>query len=558
MPPRTSSQLIQNEGRVQLAIQAFQKGQFRSLRAATKSYDIPYSTARDRIRGINSRRDVRPTSCKLTHNEEASLEQWIISMDERGLPLRIENVRQMANLLLRKRVENRATDQVTDLYRTDLQVGKCWVRNFVQRHDTLKSRFNRRYDYQRAKCEDPIIIRDWFRLVQNVRAKYGIADEDIYNFDEMGFQMGVISTARVVCGSEKAKPVCIQPGNREWVTVIECIRTDGWSLPPMVIFKGKQHLSTWYSEQLPPDWTIGVSENGWTNDTLGLSWLTDVFEKHTANRTKGRYRLLILDGHGSHNTPEFDLFCSEHSIITLCMPPHSSHLLQPLDVGCFASLKRSYGRQIELRIRTGLNHIDKPDFLQAYYETRKETLITSHIQSGFAATGLVPYNPDRVLEKLHVTLRTPTPPLVQSSSPWAPETPHNLRELERQTKTIKGYIRRRTQSPPSPTDLALNQLVKGCQMAMHSAILLTEENRHLRTENERQKKKKMKRKSYVATGGVLTVQEGVTRSQIVDITPIQEVTDQLTEPRIRAPSKCSMCKSLEHTARTCPTRTDSN
>jgi hypothetical protein len=242
------------------------------------------------------------------------------------------------------------------------------------------------------------------------------------------------------------------------------------------------------------------------------------------------------------------------------MPPHSSHLLQPLDVGCFAAVKRVYGRQIENRIRAGLNHIDKPDFLQAYYETRKETLITSHIQSGFVATGLVPYDPDRVLTKLHVTLRTPTPPVdnPQILSPWNPETPHNIRELERQTKTIKEYIRRRTQSPPSPTDIALNQLVKGCQMAMHSAVLLSEENLHLRSENERQKKKRVKRKSYVATGGVLTVQEGVNRSQLVDVGLTEEVADQPTEQRIRAPNKCSMCKSLEHTARTCPIRVNCN
>jgi hypothetical protein len=59
-----------------------------------------------------------------------------------------------------------------------------------------------------------------------------------------------------------------------------------------------------------------LSDKGWTDDSLGLTWLTDVFEKHTKDRTKGVYRLLILDGHGSHSTPEFDLFCSEHSIIT--------------------------------------------------------------------------------------------------------------------------------------------------------------------------------------------------------------------------------------------------
>jgi hypothetical protein len=464
MPPRQSSQLAQNEGRIALAIQAFRKGQFRSLKAATDAYDVPYSTAYDRMRGRVSRRDLRSVSLKLTQNEELSLEQWILSMDQRGLSPRVDTVRQMANLLLQKRTREREREQALKV--ADLTVGKNWVRNNVQRHDTLKSRFNRKYDYQQAKCEDPITIRDWFRLVQNIQAKYGITDEDIYNFDETGFQMGVITTARVVCGSERARrPVSIQPGNREWVTVIEGICADGWSTLPMVIFEGKLHQSTWYTQPLPPDWVIRVSENGWTNDSLGLTWLTDVFEKHTRARTRGVYRLLILDGHGSHSTPQFNLFCSEHSIITLCMPPHSSHLLQPLDVGCFAAVKRAYGKQIEGLIRAGLNHIDKPDFLKAYSITRLEALNTNNIRNSFIATSLVPYNPDRVLEKLHVTLRTPTPPIhLQTSSPWNPETPHNIRDLEHQSKTIKEYIRRRrcTQSPPSPTDLAFNQLVKGC------------------------------------------------------------------------------------------------
>ena len=126
-----------------------------------------------------------------------------------------------------------------------------------------------------------------------------------------------------------------------------------------------------------------------------------MFEKHIALRTKGTYRLLIINGYGSHVTLEFDLFCKEHSIITLCMPPHSSHLLQPLDVGCFSVLKRSYGRQIETLIRNGVHHIDKQDFLEAYCTARIETMNQSNIHSSFAATGLVPYDPDRVLSKLH-------------------------------------------------------------------------------------------------------------------------------------------------------------
>ena len=135
-----------------------------------------------------------------------------------------------------------------------------------------------------------------------------------------------------------------------------------------------------------------------------------MFEKHTAHRTKGVYRLLILDSYSSHTTLEFDLFCKDHLIITLCMPPYSSHLLQPLDVGCFAVLKRLYGQQIQEFMWNGVNHIDKQDFLTAYHSAYIEAMSSANIQSSFAATGLVPYNPMRVLSDLHTQFKTPTPP----------------------------------------------------------------------------------------------------------------------------------------------------
>jgi hypothetical protein len=80
----------------------------------------------------------------------------------------------------------------------------------------LQSQYNHKYDYQHAKYKDPIIIWDWFRLVRNIITKYGIQDKDIYNFDKTGLQIGVISTAKVITGSERiGRLVFIQPGNRE-------------------------------------------------------------------------------------------------------------------------------------------------------------------------------------------------------------------------------------------------------------------------------------------------------------------------------------------------------
>ncbi|KFY78544.1 hypothetical protein V499_02324 [Pseudogymnoascus sp. VKM F-103] len=80
----------------------------------------------------------------------------------------------------------------------------------------LKAKFSRKYDYKRAKCKDPKIIKGWFSLVRNTVAKYRILEQDIYNFNEVGFTMGVITTTKVVTSLEaKSRPKTIQPRNRE-------------------------------------------------------------------------------------------------------------------------------------------------------------------------------------------------------------------------------------------------------------------------------------------------------------------------------------------------------
>jgi len=132
-------------------------------------------------------------------------------------------------------------------------------------------RFNRKYDYQRVKNEDPEVIRGWFDLVRNTIAKYRVDDNNIYNFDEIGFIMGIASTAKVITTSERRyRPNTIQPGNREWVTVIQGVSALGWVLLPFIIFAGQYHLSAWYSTEISLDWRLNVSDNGWTTNELSF------------------------------------------------------------------------------------------------------------------------------------------------------------------------------------------------------------------------------------------------------------------------------------------------
>jgi hypothetical protein len=192
--------------------------------------------------------------------------------------------------------------------------------------------------------------------------------------------MGLISTSKVVTGAERrGRPKAKQPGNREWVTAVHCINTEGWQIPPMIILKGKEHQASWYQiPGLPTSWQLSVSENGWINDSLAVD-LIKHFNKHTKSLRKGSKRLLIMDGHGSHHTAQFEAFCKEEGILTLCMPPHSSHLLQPLDVACFGPLKRSYGTLVASQIRLGINHITKEDFLDLYNTAQARAITEGNI-----------------------------------------------------------------------------------------------------------------------------------------------------------------------------------
>ena len=222
--------------------------------------------------------------------------------------------------------------------------------------------------------------------------------------------MGIISTAMVVTSVERrGRPRTAQPGGREWVTVIQGVNSQGWTIPPFIIVAGKYHLSAWYEDSnLPKDWVIATSSNGWTTNERGLEWIQH-FNRHAKDRSIGTYRLLILDRHESHHSTDFEVFCKENKIITLCMPTHSSHILQPLDVSCFSPLKQAYGRQIEDMMRTRITHITKVDFFAAFYAAFQTSMIERNIQGGFRGAGLVPFNLEFVISKLDVKLRTPSP-----------------------------------------------------------------------------------------------------------------------------------------------------
>ena len=386
-------------------------------------------------------------------------------------------------------------------------VGKNWPERFVTRSDELKMAFNRAKDRQRILQEDPETIGAWFKLVGEKKVKYGVHDDDVHNFDETGFQMGVIGSMKVVTGAERrTRPDLIQPGDREWVTVIQSICAAGYATPPFIIYKGRVHISAWYEEtDIPRNWKLSVSENGWTNNALGLEWLKH-FDAHTKTRQVGGYRLLILDGHESHLNQDFKDYCLENKILTLCMLAHSSHILQPLDVVCFSPLKLKYSQRVRDLARRRVFHINKEGFLPAFKDAFFDVFTEENCRKAFEASGLVPTNAEVVLDRLEVRLRTPPGP-PPPETPWQSKTPSNTHEFGSQSKLVSASFIK----SPTAAQNGFAQLVKGAELMLHQNALMSSRITELEEQLAVMTKRKARKRKQIQHGGTIEYGEALTQ-----------------------------------------------
>ncbi|EFQ93252.1 hypothetical protein PTT_09427 [Pyrenophora teres f. teres 0-1] len=212
MSQQRTTQTSYSEGDIQLALLDIQSHRSQSQRRAASIYNVPHRPLSHRRAGKRSRRDCEANSKRLTKLEEEAIVERILEESARGFAPTKADVRVMADELLHERGSN--------------PVGKNWVDNFVKRTP---------------------------ELLKSTKERWGIVDDNIYNFDETGIIMGKILSQSVVTGSGGyGRKKRIQPGNREWVAVIQGVGASGRRLPPFVIFACKVLINVWF-KNLPAD-----------------------------------------------------------------------------------------------------------------------------------------------------------------------------------------------------------------------------------------------------------------------------------------------------------------
>lgn len=241
--------------------------------------------------------------------------------------------------------------------------------------------------------------------------------------------------------------------------------------------------------------------------------------------------------------------------MAVCMPPHSSHLLQPLDVGCFAPLKLAYGDQVNKLVRTRINHITKLEFLPCFKAAYSKAITSSNIQAGFRGAGLVPFDPERVISALNVKLRTPSPLLPTNNVLWQSQTPKNLTEFGSQSTLIRDKYKRELGSSPNSTTSALEHLIKGATGIAHEMTLLKRERAELRAALATATERKSRKRKRIQAGGTLPADEGQRLAALKEFGARSNGKKQ--KKRLRAeggePSqrRCGTCGETGHNARTC-------
>ena len=405
------------ESRMQEAIDAYHDGQFRSAAAAARHFNLKPRRVQYRLQGMSSRSTRQPTHTRLSTVQEASLCDYIDRLDYIEHSIRLKHIRGAAEFIMNTALSPGHSPK---------PLGKDWVTNFIKRHPKYHKRKQKPLSAERKNAHDVESVRKAYERFQTGVQERGILREDTWNMDETGFRIGC-GIVHAVVTVDKSKPLrFVDPDNRDYVTSVECISAGGWSIPPFMILKAAHILHKWGKNDLPPETILAVSSTGYSNDQLAYDWL-EHFDRYSSRTQLGVWRVLILDGFGSHFTYEFWRYAEEKKIALFVLPPHSTHLTQPLDVGCFQPFKHYHSEAVDNAVRLGNSDFDRLDFLAAFNWMRNQTFTTRTIQSAFRKTGFWPYDPEIVLQKIRSLQPRPTTP--EPAPVLLTNTPHTAQDL---------------------------------------------------------------------------------------------------------------------------------
>ena len=359
------------------------------VREASRLYNLPYETLRRRVNHVVNV-ECRPgPPTVLTDEEEKQLADYCVKMADMGFGLSREDVMltafRIAEISGRKHPFTKGS------------AGRSWFDGFRSRHQNLTIRSAQSLSHSRAACANENVIRDYFAKLGALCARLNILTKpmQIFNMDETGLSI-VHKPGRVLTQVGRRNVWAITSAEKgKTHTVLTCASASGYALPPFMIYPRKR-ITDKLKVGAVPGTVFHCSDSGWVNGPLFLKW----FEFFLKNIPPIRPILLLLDGHASHISIDVIELARVNDVHMLCLPAHTTHILQPLDVRVFKSLKAFYYKACKKYISDHSGRVITTDVIASLLAVAWPQSVTPvNIMAGFKKSGVYPLNPGEVTDR---------------------------------------------------------------------------------------------------------------------------------------------------------------
>ena len=475
----------------------------KSQRQVSRDFNIPKSTINDWVKNPNILIGTGKKTV-LEPFEEDMLVEALNYTAKYGFPISRNSLKDM--------VQSYVLSIGKETSFKDGRPGPDWVLQFERRHrKRLRRRKREGLSDSRATGLTQDNVTQFYELYKEIIEEHNVKNKPwlLFNCDETALTADK-TNQKVYVGVEVKNAYSLQPtGTKTCYTVLVCVNAIGQYLPPYVIYKSKNLYNTWCEGGVDGA-CYGFSESGWMLDINFEAWFVEAFVPQTAAICDTFHRVLIYDGHNSHITYRTVKAAIDNNISIVCLPPATSHALQPLDVGVFRSFKAIYSDVVLTWFKDSRRKsVDKACF-PALLKKVWERLDPQHVVNGFRKTGLYPFKSDAVNNKI---LLTPSDP---------PSQP-NLGPRD-STRMLREAICNalKPNETPEVQEAIANRTRKRTRVQCKCGEVLTKpdvEKRLLEEQKEREAKKKKPTTSKAGKSGVnITINHSATANNTAKAT----------------------------------------
>ena len=376
------------------------------IRESARKYNVPASTLFRRVRGIVEMGCKPGPNPVLSTLVEDKLSNYLVEMADMGYRFSCQEVMRLAFQIADKSgikhpFKNGAT-------------GRKWFAAFQSRHPNLTLRKPESLSYVRAKAVNLVTIQDFFAKLGALYAWLNLLSKpmQVYNVDESGLNV-TQHKGKVVADVKRRgvhRVVASEKGRNH--TIVACGSASGYILPPIIVFP-RVRVSEALKASAPPGSIVAAQKKGWITAELYLKWFRFFLEQIPPTRPI----LLIPDGCSSHISIELIELAKENDVHLLCLPSHTTHVLQPLDVGVFNSFKHHVVLALNTLLRSSEGRVPTSEDIPAILsEAWPKSVTPVNLMSGFRKSGIHLLNPSYIHDQVF-SPSIATCPSEQSESP---------------------------------------------------------------------------------------------------------------------------------------------